>query len=61
MRGLEPLIFEVSSPGRKAYSLPDLEVPDTCVCNFLPEGEIRKDARSFQKWPRSIWFATLPG
>ena len=44
MRGLEPLIFEVSSPGRKAYSLPELEVPDTCVRDFLPEGEIRKTA-----------------
>jgi glycine dehydrogenase subunit 2 len=44
MMGLEPLIFEVSRPGRKAYSLPELEVPDTCVCDFLPESEIRKTA-----------------
>jgi len=26
MRRLEPLIFEISKPGRKAYSLPALEV-----------------------------------
>lgn len=44
MKGLEPLIFEVSRPGRKAYSLPELEVPDTCVRDFLPESEIRKSA-----------------
>jgi glycine dehydrogenase subunit 2 len=26
---LEPLIFEISSPGRKAFSLPELDVPET--------------------------------
>ncbi len=42
MLRLEPLIFEVSSPGRKAYSLPDLEVPDKPVSSLLPESELRK-------------------
>ncbi len=41
MRRLEPLIFEVSSPGRKAYSLPELEVPQEPVENLLPKGELR--------------------
>ncbi len=44
MRRLEPLIFEVSSPGRKAYSLPELEVPVVSVEALLPEGELRQEA-----------------
>ncbi|MFC2026243.1 aminomethyl-transferring glycine dehydrogenase subunit GcvPB, partial [Chloroflexota bacterium] len=36
---LEPLIFEISSPGRKAYTLPGLDVPET----KLPEGYDRRD------------------
>jgi glycine dehydrogenase subunit 2 len=35
----EPLIFEVSSPGRAAYTLPDLDVPQTP----LPDGYVRDD------------------
>ena len=35
----EPLIFEVSSPGRTAYTLPDLDVPQTP----LPDGYVRDD------------------
>ena len=42
MRGLEPLIFEVSSPGRKAYSLPPLEVEKKSMSELLPESELRK-------------------
>lgn len=41
MKRLEPLIFEVSSPGRKAYSLPPLEVPDKPVESMLPKNELR--------------------
>jgi len=41
MQRLESLIFEVSRPGRKAYSLPELGVPDKCVKELLPEGELR--------------------
>jgi len=36
---LEPLIFEISSPGRKAFTLPDLDVPE---CD-LPAGYERED------------------
>jgi glycine dehydrogenase subunit 2 len=36
---LEPLIFEISSPGRKAYTLPGLDVPET----KLPQGYERSD------------------
>jgi len=35
----EPLIFEISSPGRKAYTLPELDVPKTA----LPEGYTRPE------------------
>lgn len=42
MRGLEPLIFEVSSPGRKSYSLPALEVEKKPMSSFLPAGELRQ-------------------
>lgn len=41
MNRLVPLIFEISSPGRKAYSLPDLEVPDKPVEELLPKEELR--------------------
>jgi glycine dehydrogenase subunit 2 len=35
----EPLIFDISSPGRAAYTLPDLDVPRAS----LPEGYVRDD------------------
>ncbi len=44
MRRLEPLIFEVSSPGRRAYSLPELEVPDVSLDECLPSRELRTEA-----------------
>jgi len=44
MKRLEPLIFELSSPGRKAYSLPALDVPDRSLEDLLPKGEIREKA-----------------
>ncbi len=43
MRSPEPLIFEISKPGRKAYSLPALDVPKRSVRDLLPAGEIRKE------------------
>jgi len=43
MKGLEPLIFEVSKPGRKAYSLPALDVPVRSLDSLLPEAQIRKE------------------
>ncbi len=36
---LEPLIFEISSPGRTAYTLPELDVPES----ELPGGYVRDD------------------
>ncbi len=41
---VEPLIFEMSSPGRTAYSLPPLDVPEEPIENLLPEEELREEA-----------------
>lgn len=43
MKGPEPLIFELSSPGRKAYSLPACDVPDRDIRSLIPEGFLRAD------------------
>jgi glycine dehydrogenase subunit 2 len=40
----EPLIFELSSPGRRAYSLPDLDVPECAPADLLPAGLLRDKA-----------------
>jgi glycine dehydrogenase subunit 2 len=37
-----PLIFEKSRPGRKAYSLPELDVPKKETSDSLPEWARRK-------------------
>ncbi|NLT95465.1 MAG: aminomethyl-transferring glycine dehydrogenase subunit GcvPB, partial [Clostridia bacterium] len=37
----EKLIFELSAPGRKAYSLPDLDVPKIDIKELLPEELLR--------------------
>jgi glycine dehydrogenase subunit 2 len=39
----EPLIFEKSVPGRKGYSLPDLDVPEVPVTQLIPAQFLRKD------------------
>jgi len=39
----EPLIFEKSTPGSSAYSLPDLDVPSEDISKLIPEDLIRKD------------------
>lgn len=39
---LEPLVFEYSRPGRKAYSLPVLDVPDTSIDQIVPAEYRRK-------------------
>ena len=41
MKQPEPLIFEISSPGRTAFSLPELDVPRAP----LPEGHVRDDLK----------------
>ncbi|HET6465524.1 MAG TPA: aminomethyl-transferring glycine dehydrogenase subunit GcvPB [Nitrospiria bacterium] len=39
----EPLIFEKSVPGRKGYSLPDLDVPEVPIAELMPAEYLRKD------------------
>lgn len=43
----EPVIFELGSPGRKAYDLPPLDVPDVEIGTLLPPDEIREEIDSF--------------
>ena len=38
----EPLVFEMGSPGRKAYSLPSCDVPEVAIESLLPPAEIRE-------------------
>lgn len=39
----QPLIFEVSTPGRVGYSLPEFDVPEVDLQELLPEGYIREE------------------
>lgn len=39
----EPLIFELSRPGKRAYSLPALDVPEKPVTDLLPADLIRQE------------------
>ncbi|HEY5594996.1 MAG TPA: aminomethyl-transferring glycine dehydrogenase subunit GcvPB [Nitrospiria bacterium] len=39
----ESLIFEKSVPGRKGYSLPDLDVPEVPIAELIPADYLRKD------------------
>jgi glycine dehydrogenase subunit 2 len=38
-----PLIFEMSTPGRVGYSLPELDVPEVDVSECIPQDYIRKE------------------
>jgi len=40
-KGPEPLIFELSSPGRVGYSLPDCNVEEKDLAELLPAGSLR--------------------
>lgn len=42
MKSVEPLIFELSSQGRVAYSLPELDVPEEDLGSVLPPGFARE-------------------
>ncbi len=41
MKPEKALIFELSKPGRVAYSLPECDVPETDVASFIPESLLR--------------------
>lgn len=40
----QPLIFEVSTPGRVGYSLPEMDVPELDINSLVPEGYLREEA-----------------
>ncbi|RSD27415.1 aminomethyl-transferring glycine dehydrogenase subunit GcvPB [Mesobacillus subterraneus] len=39
----QPLIFELSTPGRVGYSLPEMDVSETDLSELLPEGFLREE------------------
>jgi glycine dehydrogenase subunit 2 len=39
----QPLIFELSTPGRVGYSLPEMDVPEADLSKLLPEGFLREE------------------
>lgn len=43
----EPLLFEISSPGKRGYQLPDLDVPAVDPAEALGEGHARKEIEHF--------------
>ena len=42
MKNYNKLIFEVSKEGRKAYSLPELDVPDFDITQAIPSSMLRE-------------------
>src|SRR4030088_1141085 len=43
----EPLLFEISSPGKKGYQLPDLDVPAVDAKAALGAGHVRSEIEGF--------------
>ncbi|MGE5509459.1 MAG: aminomethyl-transferring glycine dehydrogenase subunit GcvPB [Chitinophagales bacterium] len=39
-----PLLYELSAPGRRGFSLPEVDVPHRPLSELLPEDAVRKDA-----------------
>jgi glycine dehydrogenase subunit 2 len=39
----QPLIFEVSTPGRVGYSLPEMDVPELDINSLVPAGYLREE------------------
>ncbi|MGB4431077.1 MAG: aminomethyl-transferring glycine dehydrogenase subunit GcvPB [Limnochordia bacterium] len=44
MRTSVPLIFERSTPGRRGYRLPELDVPETPIDELIPQEYLRSEA-----------------
>ncbi|MCL6544860.1 MAG: aminomethyl-transferring glycine dehydrogenase subunit GcvPB [Bryobacteraceae bacterium] len=43
----EPLLFEISEPGKRAWQLPALDVPETDPAVALGEGHVRREIEGF--------------
>jgi len=43
----EPLLFEMSSPGKKGYQLPDLDVPSVNAAEALGASQVRSEIEGF--------------
>lgn len=49
------LIFEMSKPGRVAYSLPELDVPEVDVAEVIPDSFLRQQPR--RNCPKCLSFS----
>src|SRR5215207_8114951 len=43
----EPLLFEISSPGKKGYQLPELDVPAVDAKKVLGNDKVREEIENF--------------
>src|SRR5262245_27836567 len=43
----EALLFEISSPGKKGYQLPELDVPVVDAAEALGKGNVREEIEGF--------------
>lgn len=48
----EPLLFEISSPGKKGYQLPELDVPSADPEQTLGTANVRDEIEGFPKLAR---------
>jgi glycine dehydrogenase subunit 2 len=49
----ESLLFEKSSPGRRGYSLSDLDVPQKSLSEMIPAAYLRKEIPSLPELSES--------
>ena len=54
------LVFELSSPGRLAFSLPESDVPVEPALAAVPEQYRRREPAACPRSPSSTWCATSP-
>lgn len=61
MKPEQSLIFELSRPGRSAYSLPQCDVPqDENLDALIPAGLLRSSKPCCRKYPKWMSSATTP-
>ncbi len=47
MRSYDKMIFDLSVEGRRAYSLPALDVPEKNLADFIPPEHLRSEGLDF--------------
>ena len=59
MKRKQPLIFEISKPGRKAVDLPACDLPLRKAEELIPAQFLRKNLLRCLKSANRIWFAII--